>query len=150
MAVYKLDINECEDEAYDLLGIHTTLECYHLAYFLNRELNLLLKRIDFLPEFDFYEFNDLKNQTQWNLVANKGVREITQSSSVQESLFQLESTEVVYLVPEYKKVDYLVKVSQNTLEVQKLIAKMKVIPQIITTFAIDTSNLKSKHNLIFY
>lgn len=150
MAVYKLDLNDCEEDAYDLLGIHSTLECYHLAYFLNKNFNLQFKRVDLLQEFDFYEFNDKKNQAQWNLVANKGTREIIENTANNGGLFQLENTEVIYLVPEYKKVDYLIKVTQNAVAIQKMMEKMKAIPQIITTFAIDASSLKSKHNLIFY
>lgn len=150
MAVYKLDINDFVDDDFELLGIHTTLECYHLAYFINKYFNIHLERKENIDAFEFYEFDDKKNKMYWNLVSNKGVQEKNKIATVQDSLFQIEPTEVIYLLPEYKKIDYLIKITENTHNIQNMIDKMKTIPQIITTFAIDVSNLKSKNNLNFY
>lgn len=150
MAVYKLDFDEFIDDEFELLGIHTTLESYHLAYFINSVFNVQLKRTEVLLEFDFYEFNDHKNQAVWNLISNRGSQEKDSKKVLQESLFLPEEKEIIYLLPEYKKVDYLVKIEQNTCAIENMIENIKTIPQIITTFAIDTSNLKSKNNLIFY
>ena len=150
MKTFKLDFDDFLDEDFELLAIHTTLESYHLAYFMNLAFDILLKKTDGIPDFDFYEFNDIKNQSLWNLVANKGAQEKTADTEEQSTLFFEEKSNRIYLLPEYKKVDYLVKIEHNTHNTQNLISKMNAIPQIITTFAIDIPSLKSKNNLIFY
>ncbi len=150
MKTFKLDFDDFLDDDFELLAIHTTLESYHLAYFMNLAFDVLLKKAEGIPDFDFYEFNDEKNQSLWNLVANKGAQEITETYEEQSALFFEEKSNRIYLLPEYKKVDYLVKIEHNTHNTQNLISKMNAIPQIITTFAIDIPTLKSKNNLIFY
>ena len=150
MKTFKLDFNDFLDDEYELLAIHTTLESYHLAYFINSVLGTRLKKTDAIQDFDFYEFNDEKNQSLWNLVANKGLQENGQSTIELNTLFLEEKKRITYLLPEYKRVDFLVKIEHNTHSIQNLISKMNTIPKIITTFAIDVSNLKSKNNLIFY
>lgn len=150
MKTFKLDFDDFLDDDFELLAIHTTLESYHLAYFMNLTFDILLKKTDGIQDFDFYEFNDEKNQSLWNLVANKGTREKTDVFEEPSTLFFEAKSNRIYLLPEYKKVDYLVKIEHNSHNTQNLISKMNAIPQIITTFVIDIPNLKSKNNLIFY
>jgi len=150
MKAFKLDFDDFLDDEYELLAIHTTLESYHLAYFINSVLDIRLKKTDVITDFDFYEFNDEKNQTLWNLIANKGIQEKKDDLEVQNTLFSEAKKSMVYLLPEYKRVDFFVKIEHNTHSIQNLISKMNTIPKIITTFAIDVSNLKSRNNLIFY
>jgi len=150
MKTFKLELEDFIDNDFELLAIHTTLESYHLAYHINNVFNTRFIRADTIPDFDFYEFKDEKNQSLWNLVANKGIQEKDQISKAQDTLFLEEKSKRIYLLPEYKKVDYLVKIEQNTNNIQNMILKMNAIPQIITTFAIDVPKLKSKNNLIFY
>jgi len=147
---FKLELEDFIDDDFELLAIHTTLESYHLAYFINSVFDTRFKRTDTIIDFDFFEFKDEKNQSLWNLVANKGIQEKEQLSMVQNTLFLEEKNKRIYLLPEYKKVDYFVKIEQNTNNIQNMISKMNTIPQIITTFVIDVPNLKSKNNLIFY
>jgi len=150
MKTFKLDLDDFLDDDFELLAIHTTLESYHLAYFMNLTFDIQFKKTKVIQDFDFYEFNDEKNQSLWNLVANKGVQEETEASEEQNTLFFEAKSNRIYLLPEYKKVDFLVKIEHNTHNTQDLISKMNTIPQIITTFAIDVPTLKSKNNLIFY
>ncbi|MGB0896019.1 MAG: IPExxxVDY family protein [Flavobacteriaceae bacterium] len=150
MAVYKLDLNDCDDDNYDLLGVHTTLECYHLAYFMNKNFDIQFERKKNVDDFEFYEFDDEKNKMLWNIISNKTVKQIQVDDNNSGGLFQMNAEQTVYVLPEYKKVDYLVKMTDNTYNVQNIIDKMKALPQVITTFAIDVSNLKSKNNLNFY
>ena len=150
MRTFKLDFDDFLDDDFELLAIHTTLESYHLAYFMNLTFDIQFKKSELIQDFDFYEFNDEKNQSLWNLVANKGVQEQADTLEEQSPLFFEAKSNRIYLLPEYKKVDYLVKIEHNTHNTQNLISKMNTIPQIITTFVIDVPTLKSKNNLIFY
>ena len=85
MKTFKLDFDDFLDDDFELLAIHTTLESYHLAYFMNLAFDILLKKTDGIPDFDFYEFNDIKNQSLWNLVANKGAQEKTANTEEQST-----------------------------------------------------------------
>ena len=42
MAIHKLQIDEFDDIDYELIAIHTSLDDYRLAYFLNQKLPILL------------------------------------------------------------------------------------------------------------
>jgi phage-related protein len=44
MAVHKLHIDEFDEIDYQLIAIHTSLEDYRLAYFINQNLPILLKK----------------------------------------------------------------------------------------------------------
>ena len=77
-------------------------------------------------------------------MANKGEQEKKNDLKEQNTLFSETKSSTIYLLPEYKKVDYFVKIEHNTYGIQNLISKMNTIPKIITTFAIDVPNLKSK------
>jgi hypothetical protein len=133
-----------------LLAIHTTLEAYRLAYFMNITFDIQLIKTEVIQDFDFYEFNDEKNQSLWNLVGNKAFVENKTGLKNNESMFFESKNNRIFLLPEYKKVDYFLKIENSVSVTKNLILKMNDIPQIITTFAVDVVSLKSKNNLIFY
>ena len=87
MRTFKLDFDDFLDDDFELLAIHTTLESYHLAYFMNLTFDIQFKKSELIQDFDFYEFNDEKNQSLWNLVANKGVQEQADTLEEQSTLF---------------------------------------------------------------
>ena len=59
-------------------------------------------------------------------------------------------TRTYHLIPEYKKVNYFLKIDNETVYNEKLILnKIQEIPQVITAYSIDADQLKSKDNLIF-
>ena len=66
-------------------------------------------------------------------------------------LFQNESTFIKpRLIPEYKDVDYLLKIeSENQVEIDKFIKKIASLPQVMASYEVKTDKLKSKNNLIF-
>lgn len=147
---FKLDFDDFLEDDFELLAIHTTLESYRLAYFMNIAFDVQFKRAAVIQNFDFYEYDDDKNQSLWNLVANKAVVETTGTTEQQNTMFFEAKRNRIYLLPEYKNVDYFLKIDNSINNTKNLILKMKDIPQIITTFAVDVDTLKSKNNLIFY
>jgi hypothetical protein len=44
MTIHKLHIDEFDEVNYDLVAIHTSLEDYRVAYFLNQKLPILLSK----------------------------------------------------------------------------------------------------------
>ncbi len=159
MALHRLLVDDFYDTSFALLAIHCRLEDYRLAYLLNKHLGLNLSRkpqdLDynyFAAAYAIYEWENIALDTTWNLVSNicKKEEDSLQSSG---SLFDNQTTvlKTYNLLPEFKKVDYLIKVTnenQNFNEKQ-ILNKIQSIPQIITSYTIDIDDIKSKDHLIF-
>ncbi|HLV37880.1 IPExxxVDY family protein [Xanthomarina sp.] len=160
MAIKKLSLDDFfDDEGFTLIGIHTSLEDYRLAYLLNLKLRIHLKRkkndLDFSNNawYSIYEWNDEKQLNTWNLVSNICKLE-TVNTEITNSLFADSGklTETFYLLPELKKVNFLLKISDEQLttnEIQKIINGIQEVAQIVTAYSIDIDTLKFKNNLIF-
>ncbi len=152
-AVHKIT-GDFYDDPFELIALHSSLEGYELAYFVNLYLKskFIRCREDYelspLVSFPIFEWKDDINEQHWSLVTNNSVRE----EIYQEiDLFQGEpSFTTHHLVPEYKEVDYFLKVVQDDLNVEeKIIKPLLQVPKIITAYLVDTDKLKSKNNLIF-
>lgn len=156
MQVYSLEIDDFSDNNYTLIGIHSTLEDYKLAYILNNTLCTHFKKADYSLDFEnknnnasfsIYEFENRKLDTNWFLISNT-YKDI--SKPVKNGLF-VESETTTYLIPEKKKVDYFLKLEGDfDYEfILKTIDKINQTKQIITSYKIDAQTLKSKDFLIF-
>lgn len=157
MPVYELDFNVCDSNEYLLIGIHTTLNDYKLAYLLNGILNSLFKKAsycldikiknDVKTSFSVYEYLNLKSDHNWFLINNVSKHKI---KSEEIGLFA-ENTVINYLVPEKKKVDYFIKIEGDFdyTFIENAVQKIKQIPQVITSYQIEVDTLKSKDFLIF-
>ncbi len=159
MNALKLHIDEFEEANFFLLAIHSQLDDYRLAYFINKNLDLKLskskneifiKNRNGETSFSRFLFEDEKNDFFWDLFENKS------------NLINLNNTElfgnanakiqsIAYLLPEHKKVDYFLKIDSNEsyINIPKIIQKLNTLNRVSTVYNIETKNLKSKHNLIF-
>ncbi len=159
MAIHKLIIDEFEDADYSLIAIHSSLEDYRLAYFVNRELEIKLERCskdvgvkqkDDLAFFSRYNYEDTYQDIAWNLIQNKNSITTTQASA--DSLFgsaDISVSTLVYFIPEIKKADYLLKVENCDINEGTLVQNLLGVKHITTAYKIDHYKLKSKNNLIF-
>ena len=157
MAIHKIQINDFVSDDYELIAVHSSLDDYKLAYMLNKELGIQLsKNIAYveiaIPEgksaFSNYIFDDEKNDVVWTLIENKTT--IINSNKQTTSLFeQVDIT--VFLLPEFKKADYLIKIENIDygFDSESIIEKIQEIKNVTTAYTIDITNLKSKNNLIF-
>jgi hypothetical protein len=161
MAIHKLDLDEFDEIDYHLIAIHTTLEDYRLAYFINQHLpvNLSKSNEEILisikqgeTQFSRFYFDDEDNFISWNLIQNKN-EVIGQNEIINQDLFSNSSQEVatkVFLLPELKKVDYFLKIeSDDDLELAGIVKKLKSIKSLSTVYVVETETIKSKNNLIF-
>ena len=162
MAIHKLMIDDFVTVDYTLIAIHTSLEDYRLAYFLNRELEIRLQKcpkgISFKQKehestayFSRYIFEDDDNDAAWNLIQNKNSIVSTQTTTI-SSLFSGEEHAgftSVYFLPELKTVDYILKVENTETEDDDVINGLLAIKNIAIAYKIDHYKLKSKNNLIF-
>jgi hypothetical protein len=162
MAVHKLDFNDFNEIDYQLIAIHTALEDYRLAYFINQKLpiNLRLNKDEIHinikegeTKFSRFYYYDKEKEISWNLIQNKN-EVIQQKKDNSQNLFSNLNMEVstkVFFLPEFKKVDYFLKIetteeSSNATEIQLL---LKSIENISAAYSVDTHKIKSKNNLIF-
>ncbi|MFB9051887.1 IPExxxVDY family protein [Formosa undariae] len=160
MAIHKLNLEDfLEDVDYILIAIHSRLEDYRLAYYINSKLKLNLVRraqdIDykyFSAAYPIFEWKDDLNLITYNLVSNICKRE-EDSLHSSGSLFANEEKIIksYNLVPELKNVDYLMKITKEDLQIseQLIVNKIQQIPEVITTYMVNVDQLKSKDNLIF-
>jgi hypothetical protein len=161
MAIHKLMIDDFDEADYMLIAIHSSLEDYRLAYFVNRELELRLEKcpkdIGFKHKqttafFSRFIFEDTANDIAWNLIQNKNSVNSTLMGSA--SLFTqagLSVTTSSYFIPELKTVDFILKVD-NIDEYQStetIVTSLLDVKHIATAYTIDHYKLKSKNNLIF-
>ena len=161
MAIHKLDLDEFDEIDYHLIAIHTTLEDYRLAYFINQHLpvNLSKSNEEILisikqgeTQFSRFYFDDEDNFISWNLIQNKN-EVIGQNEIINQDLFSNSSQVVatkVFLLPELKKVDYFLKIeSDDDLDLSGIVKKLKSIKSLSTVYVVETETIKSKNNLIF-
>jgi len=151
MQVHALDFEDFDEEEYTLLGIHTALEDYKLAYLLNKELHLNLIKIkegltsesgNTTTSFSLFQYTNESHECEWFLIANSARKE--NSSEANELLLTTETKS--YLIPEKKKVDYFLKITGHLAAdlIQHTLYQVNQLDQIITAYTINKNTLKSK------
>ena len=163
MAIHKLDLGEFDEIDYHLIAIHTSLEDYRLAYFINQKLPINLGKNkneiqinikEGETKFSRFYFHDVEKGISWNLIQNKNEVIQQKNDNRQNNLFSNISMEVstkVYLLPEFKKADYFLKIEnlEDDLNVTAIQVLLNTIDSISTAYTVETNKIKSKNNLIF-
>lgn len=162
MAIHKLDLGEFDEIDYYLIALHTSLEDYRLAFFINQRLPINLSKSkneiqihikEGETQFSRFYYYDAEKTLSWDLIQNKN-EVIQQKKEISENLFSdiaLEVSTKVYLLPEFKKVDYFLKIEncEDTISVSDIITRLNTIEGISTIYEVDMNKIKSKNNLIF-
>jgi len=152
-AVHKISEYFFED-SFSLIALHSSLEDYAMGYTLNQHLRSKFRRakkdldVNQRTSFPIFNWEDKQNDNYWTLISNQGIFE---EESEQLGLFASEPSFITqYLIPEFKEVDYFIKLEQEDDNLEKsAIKSILAIPGIVTAYAVDAENLKSKNNLIF-
>ncbi|MFV5690610.1 IPExxxVDY family protein [Flavobacterium sp. LT1R49] len=162
MAIHKLDLGEFDEIDYYLIAIHTSLEDYRLAFFINQLLPINLSKSkneiqinieEGETNFSRFYYYDNEKAITWNLIQNKN--EVLQyKKGINQNLFSNVTMEVatkVFLLPEFKKVDYFLKIEniEDTTSVSTIQTILNKIDNISTLYTVDINQIKSKNNLIF-
>ena len=156
MQIHSLDLEDFCEEEYSLIGIHTTLEDYKLAYLLNKQLKISFKKANFNLDFEnkknnasfsIFEYTNIKYDFELFLISNS-IKEEKKSTLSGLPLFTETKT---YLIPEKKNIDFFIKISGDIQYefITEAIKKIKEVNQVITSYQIDKNTLKSKDSLIF-
>ena len=162
MAIHKLDLGEFDEIDYHLIAIHTSLEDYRLAFFINQKLPINLSKSkneiqinikEGETKFSRYYYHNIEKSISWNLIQNKG-EVVQQKKDNGQNLFSnltLEVATKVYLLPEFKKVDYFLKIENldETMNGTKIQTALNAIDNISAIYTVETNKIKSKNNLIF-
>ena len=162
MALRKLSLGAFDEIDYNLIAIHTSLEDYRLAYFLNQRLGINLSKSaneiqisvkEGETNFSRFSYTVKETNIRWNLIQNNSEVIYSQNGEKLNLFFNvpMQMATKVFLLPEFKKVDYFLKIENNdeissTTETQLLI---NTIENISTVYIIDVNQIKSKNNLIF-
>jgi len=159
MAIHKVNLDEFEAIEYAIIAIHSTLEDYRLAYFINQALNinlgkntkdLFVKIKEGESCFSRYSFYQADEDIYWHLIKNKNeVVQIKNNSKTNLFIEQDISISVqTYLIPELKKADYFLKIEAcpNTFNLIQTVSKLNAIDVINMSYTIETENLKTKNN----
>jgi len=162
MAVLKLHLDEFDEVDYELIAIHSSVEDFRLAYFINQKLPIVLSKSKdevgvMVKEgeafFSKFTFDDYKNDILWSLIQNKNDI-ILQHKSTGQNLFlntNMETLRKVHLISDLKKVDYFLKIenNNNTFQLEEIVNKLNKIERISAVYAVEPEKIKSKNNLIF-
>lgn len=154
---HKLEFDDLFEDEYELIAIHCSLEIYRMAYMLNAHLGISLSRkkkdLDFTIKGDhvhyaLYEFDDSKKHLTYQLVSNSMIA-IENKLNSMDGLF-VTSDHRHFLIPELK-CDFLIKISSESgrVPLKEIISRINEIKQVISVYAVDPMDLKSRNNLIF-
>ena len=151
MASRKLNHLEIEED-FKLIGIHSQLEAYKLAFNLNKSLKISLKVFDYKikidkTEFVFEMFKHLSEiySTKIYLFSNKSFGNI---KPAELNLFENIDSKI-YLIDEKKNIDFFLKIEGGSFNYSSLIDKIKRVPLIQACYLVNLKSQKSKYNLIF-
>lgn len=157
MAIHKIQINDFISTDYELIAIHTTIEDYRLAYFINQALQIQLSKSDSNIEikskegkslFSHFIYDDEVNDIVWNLLENK----TTLIPSEKKITGIFDSIDITtYMLPELKKAEYILKIEniEGAFSLEDILQSILKTNQISTGYIVDQTKLKSKNNLIF-
>ena len=158
----KTFLEEINEVDYHLIAIHTTLEDYRLAYFINQQLPVNLKKCtkdlhvkvkQGETHFARFHYEDEDNLIFWDLIENKNVVESKKNELVRDLFSNSKASFSLstYLLPEYKKVNFFLKIEseKKALEISEFVSKINTIDKIAMVYSVDKNDIKSKDNLIF-
>ena len=154
---HKLNLNQFP-ENYHLIAIHSDLDEFRLAYFLNKNLNISLKTknndIYFAEQdanYSSFEFLDETKYLKWIFFSNKSLVSEKKSNNDYGLFGQINSAlNEVSLLNHQKSVDYFLIVENiaNNTYIEKVLKKISEISGVITSF-MSENKLENKENLIF-
>ena len=162
MGTLKLLSSEFNEIDFHLIAIHSPIEGYRLAFFINKllQINLKLSKNKLhvhqkkgSSNFERFSFEDEKKDIRWDLIENKNTIKTAENTAINDLFFETRTqfSLPVFLVPEYRKVDFFLKLdSESTpLNGYEIVVEIKKIPAITTVYEVNSNKIKSKNNLIF-
>lgn len=135
----KLSFNIDFSSEYSFIGIASQLKDYRLAFFLNKQLNLNLKRIsDFIQgstdieeiSYSLFNYHHPETKNNFCLISNHNSE--------------------AKLIAALKNIDYFLLIENDIPDASKkeLIANIRKIPNVMAAYDIELSKIKNISNLL--
>jgi hypothetical protein len=145
---------EEEDLKDYLLAIHSSLEGFQIAFYLNQISRTKFKRDQDITldtkkaAFSSFKWENYLIDVNTLLFSNKYLLQLEQENTNNNTLFDLPLRNEVSLIPEFKQVDFFIKSSH--LETIQTLSK-SLIPErgITMTYEVPSNKIKNRLNLIF-
>jgi len=144
---------DLDDEPLTIIAVHSGEDDYRLVYWLNKILNLRLQReaqdLEFANRIfaPWYVFENELEFTRFVLLPNK-IEGDTADQGI--DLFSGGFKQVYYVLPEFKKANYLLKIEgASDIDLTEILNKLKDLPEIVMAYALNSQQIKSRTNLIF-
>ncbi len=153
---HKLNLNQFP-ENYHLIAIHSDLDEFRLAFFLNKKLSISLKRKDNdiclankKVNYSAYEFLDDVMFLKWIFFSNKSLISEKTNDDYSDLFSQQDVVKSLSFIDQPKGVDYFLIIEnvKNKGFVQKVLRKISEIRGVITSY-LSEKKLENKENLIF-
>lgn len=152
--MYKLSITEDEEDFFNIILINSVLEDYKLAFHLNKIIPFQFSKSlkpEFIKnktnhDFEFFKYESEIDNVFWYLIPNK---KTIPNEKKTISLFEDNIGEQVYFLTEYKKFDYIIKITDENLEINDFIKKINKINNISTAILADIEKIKHSKHLKF-
>lgn len=152
-------LDEVPMDDFSIIGIYSSYENYRLAFFLNQELGWQFERLkldldikfqDTFVQFPMFKSNYYEGEVDVFLIANRVTRQ--EDKRISTGLFdqQVERSKVYKLLPELKRLDYLIKIEndQNSIPLDDLVKRINQADFDANALIIPNKQLKSKGHLI--
>lgn len=140
MAKLSLDIEF--DYDFLLIGISCHEKDYRLCWAINKQLGIELSKE---PDLE------IKGKKQVETTGHSLFMFVDEEHYIEYFVITNRSAQGGMLVPEHKQADFLLKVTGAVTPEQKdhILAGLKKLPMVLTSFSINPNVLKSKQNLVF-
>lgn len=151
---YQLSLNEISD-AYFLEGICSTLEDYQLAFQLNKIVGSHFYRVS--EDIDFPAVDAFFSRYVWEteregvhaeLYTNKYQKTITHHKNLKNILFDAPHLKEVYLLPEFKQLDFILKVNEQSI-LEMLKAALQELAAVSLHYTLNQEKIRNQLHLIF-
>lgn len=160
MLQHWLDLEEELHNSFSVIAIHTGFRPYRMAYALNKYLGTQLKRskedLDLKRDkkdlyFPLFEFKNTKLFHQYDLIGNRSMQVGKSEGIIHYEDMHSKLYEIGYLIPEYKKVDYFLKIdfNDNFVSLETTLRLINKIRGVQSAYTLVNSQIKSINNLIF-
>lgn len=160
MKQHWLDLEKELYNSFSVIAIYTGIKAPQLAYNLNLQLGTKLertkddldlkrKKIDFY--FPLFEYLDEISQNKYDLVGNRNIPVGKQDGIIHYEDLSFGFQKIEYLIPEFRKVDYFLKVdfNDNSVSLEATLNAILEIQGIQSAYIINNSLIESISNLIF-
>ena len=151
--VHYVDIDDENEKEY-WIALHTTYEGFQLAYFINKNGLVKLKRSDndiknYIDKgvFNIFESTDKINHKYCHLISNKCVSENFSNSINNNSLFDVPERNELYLLKEFREVDFFIKSNDKNLH-YTIYKELVALPRVSLAYAITESKILNKNLML--